>query len=258
MKKLVIAVAVFCFTKMVTAQLSESDTARWQFSSSVTGMLAKGNLERFILTTDANVSHVSRNKLFGFSSGNRYSFGTFGKYRTENNVMSRNFIYLLPEKRFYPYIMLWLTRHEQQQLNFRYQVGAGGTAVALRKKEQLIKVSLTITYEDNYFRQSNLTYLGDTAQKKYDTWRATVRLFGRHRFAKNIVELYYEAWFQQSLTNIRNWRVFVEGGLNVKVYKGLSVKSFVNYEYQTVHIQKLKPGDILFNFGVNYKWVSKN
>lgn len=239
------------------AQLEESDTARWQFNSTVSLRLNTGNIQRLIVTPEANVSHLPKNKLWGFSMRQRYTFGTFGKYRTENDLLSRNFLYFIPEKRVYPYIMLWMNTHERQRLSFRYQVGPGVTFVPLKKGNQIIKLSATFSYEQNWYKEDKLTLISDTLARNYNVFRATARIFGSHKLAKGIVDIYYEFLWQPSLTSLQNWRLFAEGGVNVKIVKGFSMRSFITYEYQQVHVTTEKPNDLVLSIGVNYKWQTK-
>ncbi|MFN8277002.1 MAG: DUF481 domain-containing protein [Chitinophagales bacterium] len=239
------------------AQLEESDTARWQFNGGLSLKLNTGNVDRMIITPEANVAHVSKSKLWGFSARERYTFGTFGKYHTENDLLLRNFIYFIPEKRVYPYVMAWFQTHERQRLLFRYQIGPGVTVVPLRRSGQIIKLSATATYEQNWYKEDSLVFLGDYTRKQYGTFRATVRLFGSHWAVKKVLWLYYEVLFQQSLTNINNWRIFAEGGVNAQLPKGFSMRTYVSYEYQQVHVKSEKPNDLILNVGVNYRISSR-
>lgn len=258
MKKLtVLALVTFVFTSAIYGQLQEADTASWQFNAALTGRLNTGNVERFLISPDISLTHIAKSKKYGFALGERYTYGTFGKFRTENDLLSRNFFYLNPNKRFYPYAMLWMQTHKGQQLQFRYQAGIGITYVPLRKNGQLIKLSLTGTFEQNNYNATLLT-IENTTAGQYNTFRATGRIYGNHRIAKNLLEFYYEGYFQQSVSNAKNWRIYAEAGLNIKVIKGFSMKSYLSYEYQTVHVLAVKPNDLILTFGLNYRLVGKN
>lgn len=240
-----------CFNLL--AQLSESDTARWTLTVNLSGRLNKGNVERFIITPEVNLTHVDSARSYGFASGNRYTYGTFGAFKSENDWLSRNFFYLKPQAKFYPFAMLWVQTHERQKLRFRYQAGAGITWAAVRKPGDVLKLSLTGTYESNRYRASGLTIIKDPQAKNYNVVRGTLRVAGNHLLAQRVVNLYYECYFQQALNNARNWRVFAEGGVNVRVIGGFGMRVFSTYEYQQVHIATEKPYDLIFNFGLSYR-----
>lgn len=245
--------ALLFHTGNAMAQLEEGDTARWQFNANLSLRLNAGNVERLIVTPEANMAHVSNNQSWGFSARQRYTYGTFGSFRSENDFLSRNFIYLHPSKRIYPYFMAWFHTHERQRLAFRYQAGPGITFVPFRKRQQLVKLSATLTHEYNRYRQGNLEYIDDAAATSYSTFRATGRLFGSHSFAQGNASVYYELLYQQSLNNGSNWRIFSESGLNVRIVRGFSMRTYVNYEYHRVHVRTQRPNDLVLNVGVNYR-----
>lgn len=257
LKILLTAIASLAFAGGAIAQLEEGDTARWQFNSNFSLRLNKGNVERLIVTPEANVAHIQAKQLWGFSARQRFTYGTFGPVRTENDLLSRNFIYLTPERKVYPYLMAWFQTHARQKLDFRYQVGPGVTLVPLKKNHQVLKVSMTFTYERNWYANSGLNYIEDQAVKEYQVVRLTGRVFGSHNFSNGIVSLYYEFLFQQATNNKYNWRIFTEGGVNTKIIYGFSMRTYVNYEYQQVHVSTEKANDLILNIGLSYKISSK-
>ncbi len=256
-KIILVIVLIICFSQYNYAQILESDTSRWQVNTALSGKFNSGNIIRFIITPELNVTHISNNKKYGFALNERYTYGTFRKIRSENDLFSRFFLYLFPQRKVYPYLMYWMQTHNGQQLKFRYQIGIGATYVPINKKGQVFKISATATFEQDWFRENKLTYISDTTANIYNTFRITARIYGRHLLAKNIVELFYEAYFQQAVSNKYNFHFYTEAGMNVRIIKGFSIKTFLTYEYQNVHIQRLKPNDLIFNFGINYRYFSK-
>lgn len=234
-------------------QLDEADTARWQLNAVAALRLNDGNVERLIITPELNFSHLQNDKQWGFSARQRYTYGTFGPFKTEDDLLSRNFIYLKPRSRFYPYIMAWFQTHARQQLAFRYQVGPGITWAVVRKTTHVLKLSGTITHERNTYRQSNLETFANANIKEYEVFRLTGRIFGNHSFSSNNVSLYYEFLFQQSVNSKDNWRIFAETGVNTRISNRFSMRSYLNIEYQTVYIEGQKPEDLILNIGLNYR-----
>jgi hypothetical protein len=251
------AIASISLTTDAIAQLEESDTTRWQFNSNLSLRLNTGNVQRLIITPEANVAHIDSHKSWGFSARQRYTYGTFGTIRTENDLLSRNFIYHAPERRVYPYLMVWFQTHARQKLRFRYQIGPGVTVVPLKRNLHIIKLSLTGTYERNWYHEAGLEYIKDKTIKSYGVVRATTRIFGSHALAKDFVSFYYEFLFQQAFDNKENWRIFTECGINTKIVNGFSMRSYFNLEYQQVHVYSEKPNDLIFNMGINYKVSTK-
>jgi hypothetical protein len=83
------------------AQLTDIDTLPWQYRLSATGSLLTGNVERLLLISGGELAHVQ--KILGFKTGNTFQYGTIRKRQTEDDLVSRNFLYLFPQARFYPY-----------------------------------------------------------------------------------------------------------------------------------------------------------
>ncbi len=256
-RKLVIWTTAVIFPIFSSAQLQETDTSHWQANLNISGRLNTGNFERFLVAPEVNIAHLDRQAKFGMALGQRYTYGTFGDYRSENDLLSRNFIYWKPRSRVYPYFMAWFQKHERQQLLFRYQVGPGVTYALIRKKAQVFKVSLTATFEQNRYKNDSLSYIKDQSAAKYEALRATLRIAGNHLIASGLANFYYEGYFQQAVDNKENWRVFAEGGITIKMIRGFGTRIFATYEYQKVLVKGQKPNDLIFNFGLNYKWSSE-
>lgn len=251
------AIALVALVTVAMAQLEEGDTSRWQFSTNLSLRLNTGNVERMILTPEANVAHVHAKKRWGFAARQRYTYGTFGELRTENDLLSRNFVYITPERRFYPYVMAWFQTHARQKLGFRYQVGPGVTYQPMKKHRHILKLSATFTHEHNWYTQAALDYIEDQSSREYSVFRVTGRIFGSHTFADGAVSIYHELLFQQATNQAENWRVFAEGGIHTRVIGGFSMRSYLNFEYQQVHVSTEKPDDLILNIGLNYKVSSK-
>lgn len=237
------------------AQLQVSDTARWQLISSLTGRINTGNVERSFVTPEINITHINANEKLGFASSNRYTYGSFGKNVTENDLLSRNFLYLQPQARVYPYLMYWMQTHQRQLLAFRYQAGLGLTWAAVKNQSHLLKISMTGSYEQAWYKQTGLSGLEDPATDRYKVIRSTLRVNGNHFFLNGIFNLFYEGYFQRALDDSKNWRVYAEGGLNMRVIQGFGARVFASYEYQEVHVVTVKPNDLIISFGINYKWL---
>lgn len=240
------------------AQLNESDTARWQVNSNLSVRLNTGNVERLIITPELNAAHLPRRKTWGFSARQRFTYGTFGAFRTENDLLSRNFLYLYPTRRIYPYLMVWLQTHALQMLDFRYQAGLGITVVPLRKNQHVIKLSATATHEQNWYRERGLQHLDNPMALHYAVFRITARVYGSHSFSQQAVSIYYECLFQQATDNENNWRVFAESGITSRITKQFSMRTYINYEYQQVHLLTRKPHDLVLNVGLNYQVRSRS
>ncbi len=251
MKKIaLIGLLVFGFQNL-KAQLLERDTARWSYALASSFFLSKGNVDRLLWKSDASLKHIHAG--WGFSSDNTYLHGSFGSFRTERDFFSRNFLYLHPKAKFYPYLMGWLETNLRRKIDFRYQLGPGATWVPLNKGGNVLKFSLTATYEHTDFNGNNFVNAEPQAFNVIDTWRLTGRLFGYHGLLQDKLRLQYEFWYQQSLEFGNNYRYHTEVSLLAPLSKALSVRLNLNYSFENVVLTGVKQGDLFWTMGLNFK-----
>lgn len=234
----------------LTAQLSEQDTARWQYLLSLNGTVLTGNVSRTLVLGTAELRHVTER--WGAYSGNTYQFGTFGGRRTEDDLISRNFLYLFPKRRWYPYQMTWLERNLRRRIDFRYQVGIGATVVAVRQAQHLLKLSATGTYEETLFNGTAFTDFDNGGSDRIGTWRLTGRIFGWSRLGKDGLLLRYEYWIQPSLEERKNFRYHLEASLSLPLGRRLSLRTAVNYSHESIVLQGVRQDDLLWVFGLSF------
>lgn len=237
------------------AQLSEADTLRWQYRIAATGNWLRGNIEQFLLLGTAEVAHVKEH--WGFKSAVNYQYGTFFYRQTLGEGIWRNFVYVNPRARLYPYLMLWYQQSYQRGIDHRTQVGPGATYVLMRKNAQLLKLSATGTYESNRFRTSFFRERTDLNSAELETWRITGRVYGEHRLLEGAMRLQYEAWVQPSVSDADNLRAHVEAALSFPLKKGFALRQAVNWSYESVVQQRNTYEDLLWTFGISYEGRSK-
>ncbi len=250
-----LAIACLVLSALASAQLSEVDTLRWQYRITATGNWSRGNIEQFILLGTAEVAHVKER--WGFKSALNYQYGTFFYRQTLGEGIWRNFIYLNPRARLYPYLMLWYQQSYQRGIDDRTQVGPGMTYVLLRKNAQVLKLSVTGTYEASTFRTASYRERADLNAPVIETWRLTGRLYGEHRLFDGMLRLQYEAWVQPSLTDADNLRALVDAGLNFPLRKGFALRQAMRWSYESVVQRPNSYADMLWTFGVSYEGRSK-
>lgn len=235
------------------AQLLKQDTARWSYRLSGGVYLSAGNVDRLLLRGGAGVKHVQPD--WGFSSGNTYLYGTFGGFQTENDWFSKNFLYLYPKSRLYPYLMGWLETNFRRRIGFRYQIGPGGSYNLVAGDHHLVKLSLTGTYEHTNFDGNEFVNLPPQETDIVQTFRLTGRLYGSHRIGKK-VGLNYEFWFQQSLEDSDNYRYHIDAEVSAPLSQSFSIQTQLNYSYENVVVESVEKGDLLWTVGLNFKNIT--
>jgi hypothetical protein len=234
----------------VWAQLTESDTLRFGYRANVNGSWITGNVERLLISTNADLSHVG--KSIGFKSSNSYLYGTIYKKETENDIFSRNFFYLHPRKRFYPYGMVWLQNSTRQQIDLRYQVGLGVTYGLVNTESNQLKISTTLTYEKTHYNGTNFFIEPkDVDSNTVTNQRVTIRLLGNHMLIKRKFKLKYETWYQPAFNDVNNWRYYLNTSLEFPVSKHFSFRTALLYTHDNMVLAGVKRDDKIMTFGVN-------
>lgn len=253
-----IVVSLPWFNPQGRAQLLRMDTLNWSFSAGLNFRQNGGNFKRAIWIPEFKLSHVSKSKRFGFSTNNRYTWGNFGPVLTENDLLSRNFLYLNPTANHYPYLMIWGQTHRLSRLNQRLAVGLGYSVNVLNTPNHLLKLSGTAAYETNQYDITGLTVLNDGLNlSSYTATRGIIRFYGQHKFGESNISLNYEFYFQPDVQNFSNIRYFADGGINFPIWKGFSTRLMGTYEYSTVHARPNLPEDWLLAWGLNYQFSKK-
>lgn len=242
-----LAAGLMLLTVSASAQLREADTLAFGYRFGISGNRLTGNVERLLLISTAEL--VSAHERWAIRSSNTWQYGTFGSANTENDLLSRNFIYLNQKKTIYPYWMIWLETNRRRDFAFRYQAGPGLSWAVLRAARHQLKLSLTATWEQTWY---NNPFNESTAYPHADainTFRATARLYGHHDLLGGKLRLRYETWAQASLSYADNWRVYSELFLEYPLYKSLAWRSGYTAYWESVVPAGVAERDSMLTFG---------
>lgn len=249
MKALNFFIILFIFGQISFAQLTESDTSNFSWKLSSNGSWLTGNVERLLILSSADVTIVY--ETLAFRSSNSYQYGTVGKKLTENDLFSRNFLYLFPKNEVYPYMMGWMETNKRRNFSFRYQIGPGFSWGFISDETSTIKISFTATYEMTNYRNSVYSDEKYNGENTIDLFRGTIRLFGKHLLFENKIKLAYEAWGQRALNDKDNYRLYGNIVVEYPLTKLLSFRTGYNYYYESVVLSGVKPRDSFLFFGVS-------
>lgn len=247
--KFIIILAVLPF--ITQAQINESDTARVQLRSSITGNYQAGNVQLFALRGRIELSATGKNIVFKTQNNGLYQ--SFFKTKADADLFSRNFLYYRPQQRVYPFVMGFVASNYRLKINTRVFVGGGATWQIIKSSKSNIKLSASMVYEQTAFSRSQFNNTHYTGQKQIRLWRATSWLAGQHRFNESGFRLHYTIYYQPGLDGQNNYRISSEAGLDFPVYKGLGFTMLYTNLYEQVVVTGVKQRDALFSFGLNYQ-----
>ncbi|NUM70818.1 MAG: DUF481 domain-containing protein [Ignavibacteriaceae bacterium] len=249
-KSLLLLTVVLLFSASSKAQLTESDTSAFSYQAGVNGSMITGNVERLLIMSSLTVSSV--HETWAVRSSNTWQYGTIGTRFTENDLFSRNFVYLYPDAAVYPYLMFWAETNRRRDLNPRIQFGPGVTLAFLRNPAATARLSITLTYENSEFGRSNFEEPEYAGNPEIETWRGTLRLAGRFILPESRLRLLYETWLQQSVKDEKNRRFYLSAAVDVPVSSGFSLRTSLIYNFESVVLKGVKKEDTMLMFGIFY------
>lgn len=236
---------------LIQAQINESDTARLQLRTNITGNYQAGNVQLFALRGRIELSASGKN--FVFKTQNNGLYQSFFKTKADADLFSRNFLYYRPQQPVYPFVMGFVASNYRLKINTRVFVGGGATWQMIKSSKSNLKLSASVVYEQTNFSRSQFNNTHYTGQNQIRLWRATSWLAGQHRFNENGLRLHYNIYYQPGLDGQNNYRISGEAGLDFPIYKGLGFTMLYTNLYEQVVVSGVQQRDALFSFGLNYQ-----
>jgi len=247
-----LAMAMLLCRGVAIAQLNESDTAKFHLRLSGTGSWQKGNVDLLVVRGKLELVTNGKNKLV-FKSQNNSLYQHFGSFKADNDINSRNYLYYQPQKNIYPFAMSFAQTNYRRKVDYRVFGGLGVTYQMLRNSNNIVKLSASIVNERTRFLTNQFNETSYNGNNNITLWRVTMYVSGLHKLLQNKVRLFYNAYWQPAFEPVPNNRVQIDAGIELPVWKGLSVNAQYIYIYEQVVAQKVKQTDRILTFGVSYQ-----
>lgn len=232
------------------AQINESDTLKFGYKLTTTGTIQSGNVRQVVINSGMDILHYSPKISLRTINSNLYQ--TLGDKKADENFISKNFIYYGYPKSIYPYLMGWFETNYRRKIDFRYQAGPGVSFRVLNTKQQLLKLSVTGTFEHTGFAKIYSFEYYNKITNEINTWRVTARFYGRTNIVKNKLNLSYELWYQQSVKGANNYRYHYEALLALSLSQKLNFITAVNGSYENIIPIGLRHDDFKLTFGITF------
>lgn len=246
---IVILFSLSCLTSL--AQLNESDTAKFQWRTSLTGNYQQGNVNVLTVRSRLEFSYSPVRDVV-FKSQNSSLYQSFSSVKADNDIFSRNYIYWKPQKRVYPFGIFYLSANYRRKIDTRLFAGAGLTLQLLNKTLFVLKVSASTVYEETRFSRSSYNYSVYNGKAKISLWRGTLYTGGWNYLFHKHLRFYYDAYWQPAFNNSNNFRTQLDAGLDFLVWKGLSFNALYTYAHENVVASGVKQDDTILTFGLAY------
>ena len=251
--KLSFTILMFLFSLSVAkAQLNESDTSRFQFRVGFSGTSQKGNVDLTVLRGRLElVSNSKRNLVF--KSQNNSLYQNFNGFKADNDLNSRNYLYLKPYRKFYPFSMINVQTNYRREIDFRGFGGVGYTWQVMQNQKTNIKLSGSLVYESTRFRSNQFNETAYNGSKEISLPRATVYLAGWHKLADSRIRLFYSGYWQPGLESIPNNRFQLDVGMDIPLWKGINATMQYSFSREQVVTSTVLEEDRILTFGLSYQ-----
>jgi len=237
---------------VLSAQINESDTLNFKANLSLTGFYQGGNVETFIFRAKSDLSFKPFKK-WVYKTTNSYVFQEFGKEKADEDILSLNFLYFNPKRKFYPLVLGFISTNFRREIDLRYLVGGGVTYKILNKKDDWLKVALSTEYEKTQFGKSDFILSEYDGNDIIETQRATIWLSGKYKLFKDKLILSHESYYQPSVEDSDNYRWQADLGVEFPLWKYLNFKINYMHTFESIVIADQKRRDNILTFGFKIK-----
>lgn len=237
-------------------QLNESDSANFQLRIGINGMRQTGNVQVGIIRSRAELV-TKLSKAFTFKTQNNSLYQEFNSRKADQDINSRNYLYLNPHKLFYPFAILYMQTNFRRKIDTRYFSGAGITCQVLVHKLHQLKLSGSLVYERTNFSKQVYNEQFYSGSETISLWRGTLYVTGLHQLAGQKVYLHYSAYWQPGIDEVPNHRVQAEFGLNVAAGKTFSFSLQYLFGYEQVVPLTILQQDDMITVGISYQLQPK-
>ncbi len=248
--------AIILVPLLISAQINESDTLNIKANLSLTGFWQGGNVQTLIFRAKTEAS-IKPWKNWVFKTRNSYVYQEFGKEKADEDILSLNFLYINPERKFYPLLLGFVSTNFRREIDLRYLFGAGVTYQVLHAKDNWLKFSITSEFERTDFakvRFNRPEYNGDPT---VTTWRGTFWVNGKYHLFKKKLIFNHESYVQPSLQRGNNFRWFADLGIELPVWAFLNFKINYLHTYESLVVEDQLKEDRFLTFGFTLKTVEK-
>ena len=240
------------FPIFLSAQINESDTLKLQANLSITGVWQDGNVETWIFRAKTELSFKPWKK-WVFKTQDSYVYQEFGKRKADEDILSLNFLYFNPEQKFYPLLLGFVSTNFRRKIDLRYLLGLGVTYQFLDNKNDWLKFSISVEFEETDFGLTSFNRSEYNGNQIINTYRGTLWVKGKFHLFKDKVIIAHESYFQPSLEDSNNFRWQADIGVELPIWKFLNFKINYLHTFESIVIEDQKQEDRLLTFGFTLK-----
>ena len=239
------------------AQLNESDTLQFQLRSSISGNYQQGNVALLTIRSKLDFT-IAPVKQVVLKSQNSSLYQEFGYRKADNDLFSRNYLYWRPQRKVYPFGIVYISSNFRRKIETRLFAGAGVTYQFVQKQFHVLKLSASAVYETNQFKGTVYNKTEYNGRNQINLWRGTLYTGGWNYLLNHKLRLYYDVYWQPAFNNQNNYRTQFDVGADVPLWKGLNLSVLYIFTHENVVISNIKQQDKILSFGFSYNFKQKH
>lgn len=230
-----------------------TDSVRWHLRLAVTGAYSDGNAPRALLGNVLEVSHLGPR--LGLVTRQSYQYGTIRYKLTNSDVLSTNYLLLLPRRKVVPFVRFEVETNKLRKISWRYQPSGGLIHKLMAAPGQAINLFVAACYEHTRYDGTGFNYIKDNSPAANDTdvlatWRGQLGLNGQNKLFAGKVALAYNAWWQQSVQDLFDYRYHADGSFSFRLTTRLSFTTAARYTYEKIELNGIRPFDLQWTYGL--------
>lgn len=246
------AIFFLLFPLCCFGQVNESDSLKLKADLSLTGFFQGGNVQTVIFRAKSEVNFKPW-KNWVFKTKNSYIYQEFGRVKADEDILSLNFLYLNPERKFYPLVLGFVSTNFRREIDLRSLLGVGVTYQVINTEKNWLKVSLSSEYEQTRFKETDFNISSYDGVNSIKTMRATIWVNGKYKVFKDKLILSHESYYQPSLEESNNFRWQADLGIELPIFKFLNFKINYIHTFESVVIENQSRDDTFLTFGFTIK-----
>ena len=233
------------------AQLAFNDSLRLHYIAHYEGNFNWGNTSFYYQNLGGEL--YARAKKVDFRAKTRYIRSGVEGFVSRNDLWSGLLVHIHPQHRVHPVLLATTETSLRQHISKSFQVGAGINSFLLTRPNNKLSLFTVGTYDQYTYSGNDFALMPKHLQgNTISASRVLVGLSGIAQFNHKRLALDHEIWFSQALTDGNYRRLYAEGKLIIVISSRLSMSTSVQYEYNNIHLQSVRPYDTAWSIGVRF------
>lgn len=205
----------------------------------------KGNVDVQILRSRLELVAAFGND-FRFKSQNNSLYQNFSGFKADEDYNSQNYLYFRPERKIYPFMMVYAQTNFRRKIDRRWFAGTGLTWQLIQHESVWLKTSASMVYEETRF---NTLFYNEPYYNGIDNirlWRPTLYLAGGTKLVQKTLGLNFQGFWQPGIAEVSNQRFSFDASVAYQLRKNISLNlHYLHTREQVVALSNVQNDHLL-------------